>query len=163
MSHLRAWLHHGQEWGLLPYAIQGQARTLKTFFRFAQDEGCLEVNIGNRLKVPRTPKKIIQTFPEEQLRQLLASARLTRDKLISGLFIDTGIRVTELASLAEHLPQGQWCEREGGLFVRVTLPEGTDMEAFRREAKREGLSLTRGENFFPQGGGRGSCGCLARH
>ncbi len=41
----------------------------------------------------------MQTFSEEQLRQLLASARSTRDKAILGLFIDTGIRVTELASL----------------------------------------------------------------
>lgn len=58
-----------------------------------------------------------------------------------------------LSSLAEHLPQAQWCETEGGFFVGVTLPEGTDMEAFRREAMREGLALTRGENFFSQGGG----------
>lgn len=47
----------------------------------------------------RAPKKIIRTFSEKQLRQLLASARSTGDKAISGLFIDTGIRVTELASL----------------------------------------------------------------
>lgn len=58
-----------------------------------------------------------------------------------------------LSSLAEHLPQAQWCETEGGFFVGVTFPQGTDMEGFRREAKREGLALTRGENFFPQGGG----------
>jgi len=72
---------------------------LKTFFRFAQEEGYLETNIASRLKVPRAPKKIIQTFSEEQLRQLLASTRSTRDKAILGLFIDTGIRVTELAFL----------------------------------------------------------------
>lgn len=58
-----------------------------------------------------------------------------------------------LSSLAKHLPQAQWSETKGGFFVGVTLPEGTDMEAFRREVKREGLSLTRGENFFPQDGG----------
>jgi len=87
VSHLRAWLHHGQQRGLSPYTVQGQARTLKTFFRFAHEEGCLETNIASRLKVPRAPKKIIQTFSEEQLRQLLASARSTRDKAILGLFI----------------------------------------------------------------------------
>jgi len=72
---------------------------LKTFFRFAQEEGYLKTNIASRLKVPRAPKKIIQTFSEEQLRRLLASARSTRDEAILGLLIDTGIRVTELASL----------------------------------------------------------------
>jgi len=72
---------------------------LKTFFRFAQEEGYLEANIASRLKVPRAPKKIIQAFSEEQLRQLLASASSTRDKAILGLFIDSGIRVTEIASL----------------------------------------------------------------
>ena len=99
ISHLRAWLHHGQERGLSPYTVQGQARTLKTFFRFAQEEGYLETNIASRLKVPRAPQRIIQTFSEEQLRQLLAAARSARDKAILGLFIDTGIRITELASL----------------------------------------------------------------
>ena len=99
ISHLRAWLHHGQRRGLSPYTVQGQARTLTVFFRFAQEEGYLNINIASRLKVPRAPKKIIQTFSEEQLRRLLASARSTRDKAILGLFIDTGIRVTELASL----------------------------------------------------------------
>jgi len=99
ISHLRAWLHHGQERGLCPYTVQGQSRTLKTFFRFAQEESYLETNIASRLKVPRAPKKIIQTFSEEQLQQLLATARSTRDKAILGLFIDTGVRVTELASL----------------------------------------------------------------
>lgn len=99
ISHLRAWLHHGQERGLSAYTVQGQARTLKVFFRFAQEEGYLETNIANRLKVPRAPKKIIQTFSEEQLQQILAATRSTRDKAILGLLIDTGIRVTELASL----------------------------------------------------------------
>jgi len=99
ISHLRAWLHHGQERGLSPYTVQGQARTLKVFFRFAQEEGYLETNIASRLKVPRAPKKIIQTFSEEQLRRLLTAARSPRDKAILGLFIDTGIRVTELAFL----------------------------------------------------------------
>ena len=99
ISHLRVWLHHGQERGLSPYTVQGQARTLKTFFRFAQEEGYLETDIASRLKVPRAPQKIIQSFSEEQLRRLLASAKSTRDKAILGLFIDTGIRVTELASL----------------------------------------------------------------
>jgi site-specific recombinase XerD len=56
---------------------------VKTFFRFAPEEGYLETD----------------TFSEEQLRQLLASTRSSRDKAISGLFIDIGIRVTELASL----------------------------------------------------------------
>ena len=60
ISHLRAWLHHGQERGLSPYTVQGQARTLKVFFRFAQEEGYLETNIAVRLKIPRAPKKIIQ-------------------------------------------------------------------------------------------------------
>ena len=99
ISHLRAWLHRAQERGLSPYTVQGQARTLRAFFRFAQEEGYLETNIASRLEVPRAPKKIIQTFSEEQLRQLLGSAKSTRDKAILGLFIDTGIRVTELASL----------------------------------------------------------------
>jgi len=72
---------------------------LKVFFRFAQEEGYLKTNIAARLKVPRAPKKIIQTFSQEQLRQLLRAARSTRDKAILALFIDTGIRVTELGSL----------------------------------------------------------------
>jgi 2-aminoadipate transaminase len=56
-------------------------------------------------------------------------------------------------SLHQHLTDALWVKPEGGFFVGVTLPEGIDMEAFRQESKRAGLVLTRGENFFPQGGG----------
>lgn len=54
-----------------------------------------------------------------------------------------------LSSLTEHLPQARWSETEGGFFVGVTLTQETDIEAFREEATRERLVLTRGENFFP--------------
>lgn len=59
-----------------------------------------------------------------------------------------------LSSLRECLPEAHWWEPEGGFFVGVTLPERTDMKAFRQGAEREGVILSQGEGFFTHDGER---------
>jgi len=54
-----------------------------------------------------------------------------------------------LVALEEHLPQTSWSHPEGGFFVGVTLPEGTDIASLRPRAEEAGLRLSDGRAFFP--------------
>ena len=54
-----------------------------------------------------------------------------------------------LAALEKHLPQTTWPRPEGGFFVGVTLPEGSDMASLLAQAGKAGLKLSDGRGFFP--------------
>lgn len=80
---------------------------------------------------------------EETLPELRAAYERRRDHMLD--------------CLAEHLPAGAgWTEPEGGFFVWVTLPEGTDAEALLETAAEEGVTYLPGALFYPDGGGERS-------
>ena len=53
-----------------------------------------------------------------------------------------------LDALEETMPQATWSHPEGGFFVGVTLPEGSDVVTLRARAEKAGLKLTDGRGFF---------------
>ena len=54
-----------------------------------------------------------------------------------------------LSGLDEHLPETTSSRPEGGFFVGVTLPEGTDVVGLMERAPAVGLKLSDGRGFFP--------------
>jgi len=54
-----------------------------------------------------------------------------------------------LSGLDKHLAGATWATPEGGFFVGVTLPDGSDVAALRVRAERAGLRLSSGQDFFP--------------
>jgi DNA-binding transcriptional MocR family regulator len=54
-----------------------------------------------------------------------------------------------LSGLDEHLPGATSARPEGGFFVGVTLPEGTDVVGLMERAPSVGLKLSDGRGFFP--------------
>lgn len=54
-----------------------------------------------------------------------------------------------LSALDKYIPQATWTRPEGGFFVGVTLPEGSDIVSLQKQAEGEGLKLTDGRAFFP--------------
>jgi len=115
-NHLRAFLVHlstevtkGQNHPLKPitnkpisaFTVAAYARTLKAFFSWAEREGYLERSPARLLKVPH---KVVQTLTQDQIRRLLTAIDLTkpngfRDRCVVLLFLDTGMRLSELAHL----------------------------------------------------------------
>ena len=101
--------------GLSPHTIHGYARAIKAFWSWLLDEGYTLENCMARLKCPRTPRKIIPTFSAEQIERLLAAldpATHTgfRNYAIILVFLDTGIRLSELVNLRlEDIDFGQSC------------------------------------------------------
>lgn len=89
---------------LSPHTINGYLRALRAFWSWAQTEGFLQENPFSRVRIPKAPKKIMPTFTEEQLRQLIAAIELGsplghRDYAIILMLLDTGVRCSELAGL----------------------------------------------------------------
>lgn len=62
-------------------------------------------------------------------------------------------RVAKLdAALQEHLPEARYTPPEGGYFMWVELPEGTDVEALFAAAGERGVAFVKGTDFLMEGG-----------
>jgi len=132
--------------GLSPLTIHGYARAIKAFWSWLVDEGYIAENSMARLKCPRTPRKIIPTFSTEQIQRLMSALDPRtptgfRDHAIILVFLDTGIRLSELVNLClEDIDFGQSCflVKGKGNKERV-VPFGSQV----RRALRRYLSAVR--------------------
>ncbi len=84
--------------------IRGYVRTLKVFWNWIADEGYIQHNPMTRLKQPRAQRKIIRTFSSDEIKAMLATFDLEwpsdyRSYAMILLFLDTGLRLSELASV----------------------------------------------------------------
>ena len=82
-------------------------RAVRTFFNFLHDEGYININPVERLKLLKENQKIVPTFNDEDLQVLFAQPDLrtftgVRDYTIMLLLLDTGIRVRELCDITVH-------------------------------------------------------------
>ena len=67
-----------------------------------------------------------------------------------------------LAALEAHLPAGAgWSRPEGGYFLWLDFPPGTDAADLLERATAEGVTFVKGADFFPPGAGGESSARLA--
>lgn len=88
-----------------PGTVSTRFRALQQFFKWLQDEGEISRSPVERMKRPIVPEEPVSVLTEEQIRRLLRTCEGTdfdarRDTAIIRLFLDTGMRRTELASLS---------------------------------------------------------------
>jgi site-specific recombinase XerD len=84
--------------------IHGCGRAVRSFSTFANEEGYLEENVMRKLKLPQLPKTFPEPLTEAEIEKVLyASLENTQERLrnyaIMMLFLDTGIRLSELVNL----------------------------------------------------------------
>jgi 2-aminoadipate transaminase len=60
---------------------------------------------------------------------------------------------TLCAALSEHLPEARFVAPEGGYFLWVDLPDGTDVAAMFDAAAARGVQFVKGTDFVLEGGG----------
>jgi 2-aminoadipate transaminase len=51
------------------------------------------------------------------------------------------------------MPEASTTRPDGGFFISLTLPPGVTADLVRKQAATQGLNLTDGQAFFPEGGG----------
>ncbi len=74
------------------------------FFNWLVQEGILEHTPFERMRPPRVPKEVIQPFSQEDIRRMLVvmsedGFRGYRNRAIILTFLDTGLRLSELAAI----------------------------------------------------------------
>jgi len=89
---------------LSAYSVQGYARTIKAFWSWLLAEDYITDNPMTSLKIPKTPRKVINTFSHEQIHKIISSidkksSRGYRNYTMILLLLDTGIRLSELINL----------------------------------------------------------------
>ncbi|MBU1048917.1 PLP-dependent aminotransferase family protein [Candidatus Bipolaricaulota bacterium] len=94
------------------------------------------------------PSMVPEGMVFEFLRQGLMEPALVELKALYG----PRLRAC-LEALNRHLPEAQWVKPEGGFFLGVTLPEGVDAGDVQQRARMEGVILSDGEDFYPDGDG----------
>lgn len=90
--------------GLASNTVNGRIKTCKAFFKFLFEEGYIQHNLADELKLVKAEKKMIQTFTKEQTLALLNQPnRHTytgfRDYTIMMVMLESGMRIGELLNL----------------------------------------------------------------
>jgi DNA-binding transcriptional MocR family regulator len=100
-----------------------------------------------------SPSFLAEATVYEFVRRGLFEPNVAR---VSGLL--KARRDAMLEALEEHFGgAATWSRPEGGYFVWLDLPQGTDAEALLAEATKAGVPFVKGADFFPGGeGGRSS-------
>jgi DNA-binding transcriptional MocR family regulator len=55
-------------------------------------------------------------------------------------------------ALSKHLPEARFTPPQGGYFMWVTLPEGSDVDAIFSAAQERGVAIVKGTDFLLDGG-----------
>ena len=92
------------EMKLKPTTVNDRIRGVRSFTKFLTAEGYLQTNIGLEIRLVREERTIIEAFSEDQIRALLRRPDRTtftglRDLTIMLLFLETGIRCSELVGI----------------------------------------------------------------
>jgi len=84
--------------------VRNHARVLTAFSTWLEHEDYTKTNVLVRLRVPKAPRKVMQTLTPEEISTILAcfninTANGCRNTAIVCLFLDTGLRCAELLPL----------------------------------------------------------------
>jgi site-specific recombinase XerD len=93
--------------GLTAQTALQRYRSVSRFFAWLVESGEMSESPMARVKPPRVPEKLVPLISETDLQKLLKACSGTdfesrRDRAIISLFIDTGMRVSEMAGITVH-------------------------------------------------------------
>jgi site-specific recombinase XerD len=100
LKHLEHYLAELDRRGLSGSSRRRRAAAIRSFFAFLEDHGYVSLNIATRLRPPARIEREPRVLSEMEYRQLQDAARFhPRDQAIIELFLQTGMRLSELARL----------------------------------------------------------------
>lgn len=119
-EHIREWVRYMQRpkdeggQGLTTQTALQRFRSASRLFAYLVEEGEIRESPMARIKPPKPAEKLVPIIGERDLNKLLRAVAGTgfeerRDKAIFSLFIDTGMRISEMAGL--NVEDIDWDER----------------------------------------------------
>jgi 2-aminoadipate transaminase len=122
---------------------------------------CPGIRVGYLVGPPELIAAIIRRATNTYISPSMVSQSIVYEFCVSGALersietVRTALakraRTLEVA-LRRELPQAEFVTPEGGYFMWVTLPEGTDVRALERAAKERGVVFVKGTDFLLEGG-----------
>jgi site-specific recombinase XerD len=115
---------------LAPSSRNRKTYAIKTFFGFLHQSGYLRSNPAAGLIPPTIPQKERRFLREEEYQALLAQAHDSRDRAIIEVFLQTGLRLTELTQLTVgdlELPRRITKDPENVGFLKVRRKRGKEV------------------------------------
>ena len=129
LSDLEAYQAEMDSRGFAPSSRRRKTHTLKAFFGFLSNQSVLMSNIADRLIPPRSQRREPRWLSEREYKDLLrACSHHPRDAAIIELFLQTGLRLSELAALTLadiELPTKPTPDEDNVGFARVTRKGGS--------------------------------------
>lgn len=116
--------------GLKPASRNRKAYAVKTFFKFLYQDGYIRDNPATGLVPPSVPKSERRFLSEEEYQALLAQVTKVRDRAVLELFLQTGLRLSELVRLTVNdveLPKKITKEPENVGLLQVRRKGGKEM------------------------------------
>lgn len=103
-NHVRAWIVDLQDRGRSPATVSVRFRSLQQFFKWAVDEGDIDVSPMAGMKRPTVPTKPVPVIEAETIERMLKACGgrdfiARRDRAVISFLYDTGVRAAECAGL----------------------------------------------------------------
>jgi len=97
-------IHYMMDQKLTANTMNGRIRTCQGFFKFLYQDGIMDTNLAEGLKVMKAQNQMLLTFNVEQTRTILKQPDQTtftglRDYTIMLVLLETGMRVMELTNM----------------------------------------------------------------
>lgn len=128
LAELEAYQAEMDRRGYAPSTRERKTYAIKTFFTFLHHQGIIRENVADRLIPPQREKREPRFLSQQEYQQLLrAASHHPRDAAIIELFLQTGMRLSELARLAcsdIELPKRITRDPDNTGLVRVTRKRG---------------------------------------
>lgn len=90
--------------GVSRSSIATYLRHLKVFIRWLEDEEYI-LKFSDKIRIPKTPKKIVRIYSDDEIRQIFANINFSvdwlrlRNSAIVALMIDSGLRQNEVCQV----------------------------------------------------------------
>ena len=106
---LRSWLWQRQQQGLAASTISRNSATLKSFFRWVDEQVPGVGDLGSRIRSPKVGRRLPRVISEQHVSDILTAAHVRansgeplaiRDAAILEVLYATGVRVSELCTLS---------------------------------------------------------------
>jgi len=138
-----AFVSHLKESGNGPESISIHLRSLKTFYRWAYNQGFIKTNPLTGFPGVRIPRKLLPTLTPSVLQELLEIAKKLernshRNQAILLLLIDAALRPGELLSLTLEDFQGDYirvCGKTGERLLPISQVTKRAIQAYLRKRK----------------------------